>query len=70
MVEKEPGPDSLGNDARLTSLDERLKAAQADEASRTKASAVESDGGYRLGNRVLAELTGGCLLYTSPSPRD
>ena len=59
MVEKEPGPDSLGNDARLTSLDERLKAAQADEASRTKASAVESDGGYRLGNRVLAELTGG-----------
>ena len=31
MAENEPGPDSLGEDARLTSLDQRLNAAQAAE---------------------------------------
>lgn len=61
MAENEPGPDTLGTDARLSSLDERLKAAQADEAHRTGAGKAESDGGYRLGNRVLAELIGGMV---------
>lgn len=61
MAENEPGPDTLGQDARITSLDARLSAAQADEARRTGAGKAESDGGYRLGNRVLAELIGGMV---------
>ena len=61
MVEDEPGPDTLGQDARLSTLDARLKAAQADEAHRTGASKAETDDGSRLGNRVLAELLGGMV---------
>jgi ATP synthase protein I len=61
MAENEPGPDTLGEDARLRSLDERLKAAQSDEATRTGAGKTGSDAGYRLGNRVLAELIGGMV---------
>ena len=61
MTENEPGPDTLGADARLKSLDQRLKAAQTGEAHRTGADRVESDAGYRLGNRVLAELLGGMV---------
>lgn len=61
MAGDEPGPDPLGEDARLKSLDARLKAAQNGEAKRTGATAAESDAGYRLGNRVLAELLGGMI---------
>ncbi|UVO51708.1 AtpZ/AtpI family protein [Sphingomonas sp. SUN019] len=61
MAEIEPGPDTLGEDARLRSLDERLKAAQNDEVNRTGAGKTGSDAGYRLGNRVLAELLGGMV---------
>ena len=59
MTENEPGPDTLGQDARLRSLDERLGAAQKVEASRTGAgrSAAGDDSG-RLASRVLAELVG------------
>ena len=59
MAENEPGPDTLGQDARLRSLDERLDAAQAVEARRTGAGkAAGGDESYRLGSRVLAELVG------------
>jgi len=61
MAENEPGPDTLGQDARLKSLDERLAAVQKDEAHRTGAGKAGSDEGYRLGNRVLAELLGGMV---------
>ena len=61
MAENEPGPGPLGQDARLRSLDERLHAAQNDEAHRTGASKPAGDGGYSLGNRVLAELVGGMV---------
>lgn len=61
MTENGPGPDPLGEDARLKSLDERLRAARAEEADRTGANRVEGDAGYRLGNRVLAELLGGMV---------
>ena len=63
MAENEPGPDTLGEDARLRSLDERLNAARTDEANRTGAGEgnVGSDASYRLGNRVLAELLGGMI---------
>ncbi len=61
MAENEPGPDTLGQDARITSLDARLTAAQAAEAHRTGAGKAAVDDGSRLGNRVLAELIGGMV---------
>lgn len=61
MAENEPGPDILGDAARLKSLDERLKAAQGDEALRNGAGKAADDAGTRLGNRVLAELVGGMV---------
>ena len=57
MAENEPWQDPrLPEDARLTSLDRRLKQAQADEAART--SIPRPDASYRLGMRVLGELIG------------
>jgi ATP synthase protein I len=61
MAENEPGPDPLGEDARLRSLDERLQAAQTGERQRTGGAGATDDGGYNLGNRVLAELIGGMV---------
>ena len=57
----EPGPDPLGDHARLQSLDQRLRQAQVGEAHRTGAARRDTDDGYRLGNRVLAELVGGMV---------
>ena len=48
-------------DARLRSLDERLRAAQTGEAHRTGVVQATADDGTRLGNRVLAELIGGMV---------
>ena len=56
MAEDEPDPKS-SQDARLTSLDERLRRANEVEAVRT-ARARTDDGSYRLGHRVLGELIG------------
>lgn len=61
MPENEPEPEASGQDARLASLDERLRQAQSTEARRTGAGKGEGDEGYRLGNRVLAELLGGMI---------
>ncbi len=58
MAEQEPGLDPLDEDARINSLDERLRRARTEEAIRS-GEARKDDGGYRLGNRVLAELIGG-----------
>ena len=52
--------DPLDEDARLNALDERLRRARSEEASRS-GEARKDDGGYRLGNRVLAELLGGMI---------
>lgn len=60
MAESESGPDPIAADPRIRSLDERLGRAQAAEASRT-GTGVKPDEGYRLGNRVLAELLGGMI---------
>lgn len=62
MAENEPGLDPLAEDARLTSLDERLNRAKTSEAIRT-GQVREDKGGasYALGNRVLAELLGGMV---------
>lgn len=60
MPEDEPRQDpSFPEDSRLTSLERRLKEAQAEEAARRAGVQTGQDENYRLGNRVLAELIGG-----------
>lgn len=62
MAENSPGQDpELSEDARLTSLDERLKRAQADEAVRTGRDRKPADRNEQLGTRVLSYLIGGML---------
>jgi len=61
MAEEESGLKPLQEDARITSLDERLKRAKSEEAVRNGAPTGEADANYRLGNRVLAELIGGMV---------
>ena len=56
MPNEEPSPSP--EDARIASLDERLRAAQREEANRT-GSAKKPDASYQAGNRVLADLLGG-----------
>ena len=57
MAENGPRQDPrLPEDARLTSLERRLRQAQADEAART--AVARPDANYRLGMRVLGELVG------------
>src|SRR3546814_13644988 len=60
MQEDEPVQDpKLPEDARLTSLEERLRKAQAEEAERTGRTQKPVDDNYRMRNRVLADLIGG-----------
>ena len=61
MAEYESGPDPLGDEARLRSLDERIAQAQGAEAHRTGAGKTDATESYDLGNRVLAELLGGMI---------
>ncbi|MCW3835945.1 AtpZ/AtpI family protein [Sphingomonas canadensis] len=61
MAENEPEPEPLQEDARLASLDERLRRAKHQEAVRTGSADTKGDAAYRLGNRVLAELIGGMV---------
>ena len=57
MAEDEPRQDPrLQEDARLASLEERLRRARLDEAGRT--AKTRPDANYRLGMRVLGELIG------------
>lgn len=57
MAENEPWQDpELPKDARLSSLDERLRDARLAEAQRSKI--PTPDGDYRQGMRVLGELIG------------
>lgn len=60
MAAGDPGHDpASAEDARLTALDERLKAAEHAEAVRTGRTRDTANRGYSQGNRVLAELIGG-----------
>ena len=80
MAENEPGLEPLQEDARLNSLDERLRQAKSDEAVRNGGGTDKGQADYNLGNRVLAELIGGMaggaligwvldrFLGTSPCP--
>jgi ATP synthase protein I len=59
-MEDEPSArDSIGEDARIDALEERLKAAREREDVRNKPSVQGTDANYRMGNKVLAELLGG-----------
>lgn len=49
----------VGEDRRLTNLDERLDRLEASEAARTGKDRPEADPNYRMGSRVLADLIGG-----------
>jgi ATP synthase protein I len=66
MAENEPRQDPKSpHDARLASLDERLKQAQVDEAARTGQAPAVSRKGQSQGMRVLSDLVGipfGCAL--------
>jgi ATP synthase protein I len=60
MTEDDPGQaPKLQEDARLDSLDERIRQAQADEAARTGQARKGADRNEQLGNRVLSYLIGG-----------
>ena len=59
MMEEEPGQDvETPQDARLDSLEERLKRAQARETERTGEGRA-ADANEQLGQRVLSTLLGG-----------
>ena len=60
MAENGSGQDQkLPEDARLASLEERLKQAQVEEAIRTGQARKGADRNEQLGNRVLSYLIGG-----------
>ncbi len=58
MSETEPRQEPTAEDARIKSLEERLKQAETAEKVRTAKPMGATDENYRLGNRVLAELIG------------
>ena len=60
MAENDPGPGPTPpEDARLISLEQRLKQAQHDEAVRTGQTHAAADKNEQLGNRALSYLIGG-----------
>ncbi|WP_066552819.1 AtpZ/AtpI family protein [Croceicoccus bisphenolivorans] len=59
MNEEQSGREPIGEDARIDSLDARLKAAREREETRNKPQVQGTDANYRLGSKVLAELIGG-----------
>ena len=62
MNDGDSGLEPIDEDARISTLDERLKAARKQEDKRTAKPAPDgSDANYREGNRVLAELVGGLV---------
>ncbi|MEG3179182.1 AtpZ/AtpI family protein [Sphingomonas sp. LT1P40] len=61
MAENEPGLDPLKEDARITSLNERLAQAKSEEAIRRGEGRDKGDADYRLGSRVLTQLVGGLV---------
>ena len=58
MSEDGPGQDPAPQDSRLTSLEERLRRAQDEEAVRT-GRGKKPDANYQAGNVVLSYLIGG-----------
>ncbi len=58
MTENDPSPKP-SQDARITSLDERLRRAQEAEAERTGSARKPADRNEQLGSRALSYLIGG-----------
>lgn len=50
---------TIGEDARIDALEQRLAAAREREEQRNKPVRTEADANYRSGNRLLGELVGG-----------
>jgi len=61
MTDKKPAREPIAEDARIDTLEERLKAAQEREDQRSQSQVKGVDANYRSGNRVLADLLGGIL---------
>lgn len=61
MSDEQPGREPLGEDKRIGTLDERLKAARERETARNKPQVQGTDENYRMGSRVLADLLGGLV---------
>lgn len=61
MSEDKPDRDPIAEDARINALEERLRAAREREEQRNRPQVQGADAGYKLGNRVLAELLGGLI---------
>ncbi len=59
VTDDTPDRNLLDEDERIDTLQQRIDAATHKETGRTKVRASETDGNYRLGNRVLADLIGG-----------
>jgi len=59
MSDEKPGREPIGEDARITALEQRLKAAKEREDQRNRSQVKGADANYRMGNRVLADLLGG-----------
>ena len=59
MAEDGTGQDPIGQDVRLASLDQRLKAATDAEKVRNGTTQRKPDKGYSQGSRVLTELIAG-----------
>lgn len=60
MTDEPSARDPIAEDARIDSLDERLKAAKEREEERNRpASGTGTDANYRMGSKVLSELVGG-----------
>lgn len=61
MSDEQPPRETIGEDARIDALEKRLAAAREREEMRNRPQVQGADAGYKLGNRVLAELLGGLL---------
>lgn len=61
MSDEKPARESIGEDARIDALEERLKAVREREDERNRPQVKGSDASYKAGNKVLADLLGGIL---------
>ncbi|ODS96124.1 MAG: hypothetical protein ABS49_10635 [Erythrobacter sp. SCN 62-14] len=59
MSDEPPAPEPVAEDARMTALEARLKAAREREEERNRPKTEGASADYRIGNRVLADLLGG-----------
>ena len=61
MNDEKPAEEPIAEDARVSALETRLKAAREREDERNRPKVSGADANYRSGNRVLADLLGGIL---------